>query len=70
MDDVFADGIDFPALFTTAEVWSSGEKALLKLAASLFSAGTWPANIQEIFYNLDVENTQVAFQALKIRYLY
>jgi hypothetical protein len=70
MDDIFADGIDFSALFKTAEVWCSGERALLKLAAELFSAGTWPATIQEIFIHLDVENTQVAFQALKIRYLY
>ena len=66
---IFESGIDFPELFQIGEVWSSGEKALLRLAATLFSTGTWQADIGDIFYHLDPENCQVAIQALEIRYL-
>jgi hypothetical protein len=62
-------GIKFPALFKAAEAWSSGEKALLRLAATLFSAGTWPVAVDDVFYNLDQNNCRVAIQAIEIRYL-
>ena len=61
--------IKFPALFRSAKVWSSSEKALAKLAATLFNYSSWPAKIGDIFYHLDEQNSQVAIQALKIRYL-
>jgi hypothetical protein len=61
--------IDFPALFETAEVWSPSEKALLKLAASLFNASIYPVKVDDVFRNLDKENFQAAIQAIKIRYL-
>jgi len=62
-------GIKFRALFKAAEVWSSGERALLRLAATLFSAGTWPVAVDDVFYNLDADNCRVAIQAIEIRYL-
>jgi hypothetical protein len=61
--------IKYPALFKVASVWSSGERALLKLSATLFNAGTWPVNMDDIFHHLDAGNCQVAIQAIKIRYL-
>ncbi|MDD3057137.1 MAG: hypothetical protein PHO72_02400 [Sphaerochaeta sp.] len=62
-------GIKFLALFKDAEVWSSSEKALVKLAAALFNADAWPVTIEDVFYSLDEENIRVALQALEIRYL-
>lgn len=62
-------GIKFPQLFKDAEVWSSSEHSLLRLAATLFNADTWPVTIEDVFYSLDEENIRVALQALKIRYL-
>ncbi len=61
--------IEYPALFKVASVWSSGERALLKLSATLFNANMWPVNLDNIFYHLDADNCQVAIQAIKIRYL-
>lgn len=65
-----SDGIDFMILLTDiAQVGSSSEQALTKLAASLFNDSTWHVPIGEIFRHLDEENTRVAIEALKIRYL-
>lgn len=57
------------ALKKDSAVWSSSEKALVKLAISLFGAGAHSARIDEVFWSLDEENTRVALQALEIRYL-
>ena len=62
-------GIKFLGLFKDAEVWSSSERSLLRLAATLFNASTWPVSVEDVFYSLDEENTRVALQALEIRYL-
>lgn len=61
--------IKFPQLKKASRAWSSSEKALIKLAATLFNYSSWPAKIGDIFYHLDEENTKVALQALEIRYL-
>ena len=66
---VLSGEIKFPALFKAAEVWSSGEKALLRLAATLFNAGTWPVAVDDVFYHLDGENQLVAVRGLAIRYM-
>jgi len=60
--------IKYPALFRVAKVWSSSEKALLKLSATLFNAGAWSAKIGDTFHHLDAENREVAIEAIKIRY--
>jgi hypothetical protein len=59
--------IYFEELLKDAEVWSSSEKALLKLAAHLFNS-IWPANIDEVFYNLDYSNKRIALKAIQMRY--
>lgn len=61
--------IKFPQLKKASRAWSSSEKAMIKLAATLFNYSSWPAKIGDIFYHLDKENTKVALQALEIRYL-
>lgn len=61
--------IKYPAIFKEAEVWSSGEKALLRLSATLFDATLWKANLGDIFHHLDANNRQVAIQAIEIRYI-
>lgn len=61
--------IDFQALKRVATVWSSSEQTLLRLAATLFNAGTWRVSVNDVFYHLDRDNARVAIEALKIRYL-
>lgn len=62
-------GICFPDLFEDAEVWSSSERALLKLAGVLFGASMYSVAVDDVFWHLDEHNCQVALQALEIRYL-
>jgi len=67
---VQSDDIDFKDLLTDiVQVGSSSERALARLAASLFNTSTWPISIGYVFRYLDEENTKVALQALEIRYL-
>ena len=61
--------IEFKKLKQVSRAWSSSEKALLRLAAALFNASTWPVTIEDVFYSLDEDNVRVALQALEIRYL-
>jgi hypothetical protein len=64
---VESDRIAFDELLGVASPWSSSEKALLKLAAHLFNS-IWPANIDEVFYNLDYNNKRIALKAIQMRY--
>ena len=52
----------------TARPWSSGEKALVKLAAALFNSTFWKVRVHDVFCSLDSSNCQVALEALKTRY--
>ena len=61
--------INFSRMFRETHVWSSSERALTRLAATLHNAAVWPIAIYDVFYSLDEENTRVALQALEIRYL-
>lgn len=60
--------IHFDELVGDAEPWSSGEKALVKLAATLFNSAAWPVTVQDVFYSLDRDNLRVAMEALMVRY--
>lgn len=60
--------IDFGTLLKAAGPWSSGEKALVKLAATLFNGFVWKFSLDNMFYCLDSGNFQIAMEALKIRY--
>ncbi|WP_041274661.1 hypothetical protein [Desulforamulus reducens] len=62
------EGIDFDQLLKDSKLWSSGERALVKLAATLFNSQGFPLTVQEVFYSLDHENTQAALKAIGIRY--
>lgn len=62
------EGIDFDQLLKDSEPWSSGERALVKLAATLFNSQGFPLTVQEVFYSLDRENIQAAMEAMVIRY--
>jgi hypothetical protein len=66
---ILSGEIKYPAIFKEAEVWSSGEKALLRLSAALFNASLWKANLGDIFHHLDADNCRVAIQAIEIRYI-
>ena len=59
--------IDMEALITEGAKWSSGEKALLKLASNIYDSD-FPATIHEVFSSLDDENTKLALETLRLRY--
>jgi hypothetical protein len=58
--------IDFPALVKQARPWSSGEKALVKLAATLFNSTFWKVSLHDVFCRLDSTN----FLSVKYRLAY
>lgn len=62
-------GINFEALKAQSQSWSSGEKALLKLAAAVFNSALSPTTVDDVFYSLDSRNFQVAVEGLKMRYV-
>lgn len=53
---VFPGEIHFAELTKDAAPWSSGEKALVKLAATLFNSLAWPVTVEDAFYSLDRDN--------------
>lgn len=61
--------INFPALLRQSRPWSTGEKSLVKLASAVFNDTSFKANIGDVFRSLDEENTRVALEALRIRYM-
>ena len=65
---VYPGGIRFKRLAEDSASWSSGEKALIRLAATLFNSLAWPVTVQDVFCHLDRDNARVALEALKIRY--
>lgn len=60
-------GIHFSGLLEECGAWSSGEQGLLRLAASLFNCG-WKADLNDVFWNLDAKNLDLALEALRIRF--
>jgi hypothetical protein len=63
---MYKRAIEFEKLKQVSRAWSSSEKALLKLAATLFNE---QAKVRDVFHHLDEDNCRVALQALEIRYL-
>ncbi len=59
-------GIDFPALLDLP--FSSGERALVELAANLFN-WSWRADTADIFGRLDTEGKELALEAIRARFL-
>lgn len=64
---VHACGIRFSELQEKCGAWSSSERGLAKLAASLFNS-SWKADVNDVFWNLDAENVDLALEALRIRF--
>jgi hypothetical protein len=60
--------IDLEGLLEEGIKWSSGEKALLALAANIYDSDC-SANVHDVFSSLDDTNTKIALETLKIRYL-
>lgn len=68
-DYVASYEINFPSLLRVSRPWSTGEKALVKLASVVFNDTSFKANLGDVFRSLDEENTRVALEALRIRYM-
>lgn len=60
--------IDIRGIVTASSRWSSGEKALVKLAVNVFTDGGYKAQVNEIFRQLDSDNFRAALEGLAIRY--
>ena len=60
--------INIDGIKAASRIWSSGEKALVKLAINIFTDGSGPAKVNEIFRSLDTVNVKVALEGLTIRY--
>lgn len=59
--------IYFTELLEASKAWSSGEKGLVKLAAALFNS-SWKADINDVFWSLDLDNTDLALEAIRFRF--
>ena len=59
--------IGFTELMEEIKPWSSSEKALTRLAAALFN-NSWKIDINDIFWSLDLDNTALALEAIKLRF--
>ncbi len=61
-------GIEFTKLMEAAKKsWNLREMALISLAWNLFN-GSWPADVNRTFLELDKENTEIALEAMRIRF--
>ena len=60
--------IYFSRLMKECKLWSSSEKALVRLAATLYNDSAWPVRVGDVFFHLDQTNTRVALEGLRIRY--
>lgn len=61
------DGIEWVKLMRTTNVWSTAERAFVKLAYALFT-DRYKCDVKEAFWHLDRENVEIALTALRIRY--
>ena len=59
--------ISFTELMEETKPWSSSEKALVRLAAALLN-NSWKCDINDAFWSLDTDNTELALEALRIRW--
>lgn len=65
---VFPGEIDMDKLLEDSKPWSSGERALVQLAAHLLTPWAWPCTVDEALSSLDADNFEVALEALRIAY--
>ena len=64
---IYGHWIDPEGLLEEGSKWSTGEKALLALATNIYDSNC-PANVHDVFYCLDKNNTKIALETLKLRY--
>lgn len=60
--------IYFSRLMKDCKSWSSSEKAMVRLAATLYNDSAWPVRVGDVFFHLDQTNTRVALEGLRLRY--
>ena len=60
--------VAFPALLDASSAWSSGERALLRLAAHLFNDAEYVFSVSACLAYLDDANFEAAIHALRWRY--
>jgi hypothetical protein len=68
MDYFDEDGIELEKLKDKIDVWSSGERALARLALQLFNRRMDDITVYDVFYSLGDDWAKAAIQGLKIRY--
>lgn len=55
-------------LLEDSKPWSSGERALVRLAAHLLTPWAWSCTVDEALSSLDADHFEVALEALRIAY--
>lgn len=55
-------------LLEDSKPWSSGERALVRLAAHLLTPWAWPCTVDEALSSLDANNFDAALEAMRIAY--
>lgn len=63
-----AQDINIRGIQAASRSWGSGEKALVKLGINIFTDGSGKALVNEIFRQLDLDNTRAALEGLTVRY--
>lgn len=58
----------FAALIEASDAWSSGERALLRLAAHLYNHAEYPCSLLACLGDLDERNFEAALHALRWRF--
>ncbi|MDK2882737.1 MAG: hypothetical protein PWP58_1073 [Bacillota bacterium] len=66
--DVPECGLNFDLLLDAALSWSAGERALLRIAATLYNPYMWPTAIDDVFRHLNQTDFETALQALRLKY--
>lgn len=64
---VWPGQIRFSELIKKIGPWSGSEKAMVRLAAALYNS-SWKIDINDVFWSLDEGNTEIALEALRIRW--
>lgn len=60
--------LNFDLLLDAALAWDAADRALLRIAATLYNPCLWPTAIDDVFRHLNETDFETALQALRLKY--
>lgn len=60
--------LNFDLLLDAALAWNAADRALLRIAATLYNPCLWPTAIDDVFRHLNEADFETALQALRLKY--